>query len=31
MSHQSPLSQWIETVSSMLPKLSRPQARVLAY
>jgi len=31
MSHQSPLLQWIETVSSMLPKLSRPQARVLAY
>ena len=31
MSHQSPLSQWIETVSSMLPKLSRPQAKVLAY
>src|SRR5947207_14429322 len=31
MSHQSPLSQWIETVSTMLPKLSRPQAKVLAY
>ena len=31
MSHQSPLSQWMETVSSMLPKLSRPQAKVLAY
>src|SRR5258708_19213619 len=31
MSHQSPLSQWIETVSSRLPKLSRPQAKVLAY
>ena len=30
MSHQSPLSQWIETVSTMLPKLSRPQAKVLA-
>ena len=31
MSQQSPLSQWIETVSTMLPKLSRPQAKVLAY
>src|SRR5260370_18939104 len=31
MSHPDPLSQWIETVSTMLPKLSRPQARVLAY
>ena len=31
MSHPEPLSQWIETVSSMLPKLSRPQAKVLAY
>ena len=31
MSHQSPLSQWIETVSSKVPKLSRPQAKVLAY
>ena len=31
MSHQSPLSQWMGTVSSMLPKLSRPQAKVLAY
>ena len=31
MSHPKPLSQWIETVSSMLPKLSRPQAKVLAY
>ena len=31
MSHQSPLSQWIEIVSTMLPKLSRPQAKVLAY
>ncbi len=30
MSQQNPLSQWIETVSSMLPKLSRPQAKVLA-
>ena len=31
MSQPEPLSQWMETVSSMLPKLSRPQARVLAY
>jgi len=31
MSHPEPLSQWMETVSSMLPKLSRPQAKVLAY
>jgi Transposase DDE domain len=31
MSHPEPLSQWIEIVSSMLPKLSRPQAKVLAY
>ena len=31
MSHPEPLSQWIETVSTMLPKLSRPQAKVLAY
>src|SRR5258708_31281170 len=31
MSHPDPLSQWIETVSTMLPKLSRPQAKVLAY
>ena len=31
MSHPEPLSQWSETVSSMLPKLSRPQAKVLAY
>ncbi len=31
MSHPDPLSQWIERVSSMLPKLSRPQAKVLAY
>ena len=30
MSHPDPLSQWIETVSSRLPKLSRPQAKVLA-
>src|SRR5260370_22641826 len=31
MSHPDPLSQWIETVSTLLPKLSRPQAKVLAY
>jgi hypothetical protein len=31
MSHPDPLSQWIETVSTMLPNLSRPQAKVLAY
>ncbi len=31
MSQQSPLSQWVELVSTHLPKLSRPQARVLAY
>src|SRR5260370_22079154 len=31
MAHPEPLSQWSETVSSMLPKLSRPQAKVLAY
>src|SRR2546426_1056673 len=31
MSHPEPLSQWMETVSTMLPKLSRPQAKVLAY
>ena len=31
MSHPEPLSQWMETVSSKLPKLSRPQAKVLAY
>lgn len=30
MSHQDPLSQWIETVSNAFPKLSRPQAKVLA-
>jgi hypothetical protein len=30
MSHQQPLSQWIETVSSAFPQLSRPQAKVLA-
>jgi hypothetical protein len=31
MSHPEPLSQWVETVSSAFPKLSRPQAKVLAY
>jgi hypothetical protein len=31
MSHPEPVSQWIETVSSYLPKLSCPQAKVLAY
>ena len=31
MAHPEPLSQWMETVSSMFPKLSRPQAKVLAY
>src|SRR5258708_33968440 len=31
MSHPDPISQWIETVSTMLPKLSRPQGKVLAY
>ncbi len=31
MSHPDSVSQWMETVSSMLPKLSRPQAKVLAY
>ncbi len=30
MSHQDALSQWIETVSNAFPKLSRPQAKVLA-
>ena len=30
MSHQAPLSQWIETVSTAFPNLSRPQAKVLA-
>jgi hypothetical protein len=30
MSHLDPLSQWIETVSTAFPKLSRPQAKVLA-
>ena len=31
MSQSSPLSQWVEMVSTHLPKLSRPQAKVLAY
>ncbi len=31
MSQPKPLSQWIESVSSAFPKLSRPQAKVLAY
>ena len=31
MSHPEPLCQWIETVSTAFPKLSRPQAKVLAY
>ncbi len=30
MSYSEPLLQWIETVSSAFPKLSRPQAKVLA-
>jgi hypothetical protein len=30
MSHPQPLSQWIETVSTAFPHLSRPQAKVLA-
>jgi hypothetical protein len=30
MSHSEPLCQWIETVSTAFPKLSRPQAKVLA-
>src|SRR6266704_3743024 len=30
MSHQQPLSQWIETVSTAFPQMSRPQAKVLA-
>src|SRR5947208_15825733 len=30
MSQPEPLSQWIETVSTAFPKLSRPQAKVLA-
>src|SRR5207237_4848034 len=31
MSRPDGLSQWIATVSTQLPHLSRPQARVLAY
>jgi hypothetical protein len=31
MSHPESLSQWMETVSTHFPKLSRPQAKVLAY
>jgi Transposase DDE domain len=31
MSHPEPLSQWMESVSTHFPKLSRPQAKVLAY
>jgi Transposase DDE domain len=31
MSHPEPLSQWMETVSTHFPKLSRPQAKVLSY
>ncbi len=31
MSPPEPLSQWLETVSTMLPSLRRPQAKVLAY
>ena len=31
MSHSEPLSQWMETVSTAFPNLSRPQAKVLAY
>ena len=31
MSHPDGLSQWIATVSTQMPHLSRPQARVLAY
>jgi hypothetical protein len=30
MSHQDALSQWVQTVSTAFPKLSRPQAKVLA-
>ena len=30
MSHSEPFSQWIQTVSTAFPKLSRPQAKVLA-
>jgi hypothetical protein len=31
MSHSQALSQWMETVSTAFPTLSRPQAKVLAY
>ena len=31
MSHSESLSQWMETVSTAFPTLSRPQAKVLAY
>ena len=31
MSHPEPLSQWSATVSTAFPKLSGPQAKVLAY
>lgn len=31
MSHSQPLLQWMETVSTAFPNLSRPQAKVLAY
>ena len=31
MSHPESLSQWMETVSTHLPKLSRPQANTLAF
>ena len=31
MSHPEPLSQWIQIVSTHFPKLSRPQAKMLAY
>lgn len=31
MSRSEPLSQWIETVSTAFPTLSRPQAKVLAF
>src|SRR5258706_5594325 len=30
MSHTKPLSQWIDTVSTAFPTMSRPQAKVLA-
>ena len=31
MSHSEALSQWMETVSTAFPKLSQPQAKVLAF